>query len=335
MTIEIERLERPFVRAWNDLLERAPRRSPFHRAEALSVMADHSGQTLHPLVGYKGDEPVGLFPLFTMERGPLTAGFSPPPNLKVTYLGPILADVSALSSNKAERRRRRFVDAALSWLDDAHSPRYVHVRTAPEYCDPRPFEWGGFEATPRFTYRVDLSAGPEELFERFSRDVRTNVRDASERCETSVGDEESVRTITRQVRSRYAEQDVAFHVTDSFVVDLYEALPAGWFRPLVCEVDGAFAGGSLVLEDGESVYGWLGSVASTTDADVNDLLHWRVIQDAADRDMRTYDLVGANDARLSRFKSKFAPTLATYHELTRAGPGTALAERLYQRVLST
>lgn len=334
MTIDVERLEGPFSGEWNDILERAPHRSPFHRAEALSVIAEHSGQTLHPFVGYKGQEPVGLFPVFTFRRGPLTAAFSPPPNLKVSYLGPVLTDLSHLSSNSAERRRRRFVESALSRLEAEHAPRYTHVRTATAFDDPRPFEWSDFDTTPRFTYEVDLTGEPADLFDRFSRDVRTNVRDAEERAETHLGGHEAVREITRQVRSRYVEQDVGFHVTESFVVDLYEALPEGAFRPLVCEVDGSFAGGSLVLEEGPSVYGWLGSVAPSVDVDVNDLLHWRVIEDAAERDLETYDLVGANDARLSRFKSKFAPSLVRYFELTQAGPGTALAEQLYRRVQS-
>lgn len=332
MSVEVRRLERPFAEEWNDLLERAPRRSPFHRAEALLVIADHSRQALHPLVGYKGQEPVGLFPLFTLRRGPFTAGFSPPPDLKVSYLGPVLADFSSLSANKAERRRRRFVEAALSWLEDEHAPQYVHLRTSTGYSDPRPFDWAGFDATPRFTYEVDLSRRPETLFDEFTRDVRTNVRDGEERCEIRVGGHEAARWITRQVRSRYEDQGLGFHVTDSFVVDLYESLPEGMLRPTVCEVDGCFAGGSIVLEDGPRVYGWLGSVAPATDVDVNDVLHWRVIEDAADRGLERYDLVGANDARLSRFKAKFAPTLERYYELTQTGPGTALAERLYRRI---
>lgn len=334
MSIDIRRLDRPFAEEWNDLLGHTPRRSPFHRAEALSVIADHSGQTLHPLAGYKGQELVGLFPVFTFERGPLTVAFSPPPDLKVSYLGPVMTGLSHLSANKAERRRRRFVDAALSWLDEEYSPRYVHLRTSTAYDDPRPFAWSGFEGTPRFTYEVDVSREPEELFDQFTRDVRTNVRDAEKRSVTRVGGHEDARTITRQVRSKYADQGIGFHVTESFVVDLYDALPDGAVRPLVCEVDGSFAGGSLVLEDDDAAYGWMGSVAPSIDVDVNDLVHWRVIEDAAERDLDTYDLVGANDARLSRFKSKFTPSLARYYELTRSGPAMAVAERLYRRVQS-
>jgi len=332
VSIDVVRFEGAFETEWNDLLERMPGRSPFHRAEALSVLAEHAGQRLHPLVGYKGQEPVGLFPVFTTERGPIRAVFSPPPRLKVSYLGPVVADLSGMSPNSAERRRRRFVDAALQWLTEEFEPRYANVRTAPTFEDPRPFDWAGFDVTPRFTYEVDLTPGPDALLDAFSRDARSNIWNAEDTCSIHAGEADDLPQIVDQVRTRYEEQGLGFPVSNAYVCDLHEALPERAVRPYVCTVDGDFAGGSIVLDDGERVYGWLGSVVPDIDHDVNDLLHCHVIRTAAEEGRTAYDLVGANDARLSRFKSKFAPQLRRYHELSRAGPGTALAERVYRRV---
>lgn len=332
MSVEVEALERPLGDDWDRIIERCPGRSPFHRAAALSVLASHSGQRLHPLVGYKGQEPVGVFPVFSVGRPPLAAAFSPPPRLKVSYLGPVLTDASGMSANGVERRRCRFVDAALSWLNEETNPRYVHVRTATAFADPRPFAWAGFEVTPRFTYEVDLTPGPDALLEQFSRDARSNVRDAEAACSVREGDRGDVGRIVEQVRRRYDEQDVDFPITASFVEDLHAALPEGAVCPYVCEVEGSFAGGSIVLDDGERLYGWLGTVVPDVEYDVNDLLHWHVIERGAADGRTAYDLVGANDARLSRFKAKFAPRLAIYHELSAGGPATELAERVYRRI---
>ncbi|MFO7834525.1 MAG: GNAT family N-acetyltransferase, partial [Halohasta sp.] len=97
---------------WNDLVERSPQATPFHRAESLGVMADHADATLHPYVGYKGQEPVGIFPIFELSKGPVTAAFSPPPKQKISYLGPAL-----VSQNGKQRRREktnsRFITACL------------------------------------------------------------------------------------------------------------------------------------------------------------------------------------------------------------------------------
>jgi len=332
MGIEITELTRDEAATWNDALERTPERTPFHRFEALEVFADYADAELHPLMAYKGQEPVGLFPLFTLSKGPLTAAFSPPPEQKVTYLGPVVVSQPGMKPYSTEKRRRRLIDGSLSWLDEHHDPAYVHVRTSVGAPDPRPFDWAQFEETPRFSYVVELDTEPETLKDRFSRDARSNVRDAQEHCSVSEAGADAVGRIITQVQDRHEQQDIEFPLSTDFVRALYEALPEGYFRPYACTVDGEFVGGSLVLDDGERVYNWQGTAKQQTEHDVNDLLHWVVLREATSRGVGAYDLVGANDPRLSRYKSKFAPALRTYHSLERSSAGVGTAARLYRRL---
>ena len=62
MAIEITPLHDPIE--WNDLVDRSSQATPFHRAECLDVLAAHADATLHPYAGFKGQEPVGIFPIF-------------------------------------------------------------------------------------------------------------------------------------------------------------------------------------------------------------------------------------------------------------------------------
>lgn len=333
MSIEIEEFSGDRRPEWNSLAEQSPGSTPFHRFALLEVIADHAGATLYPLVGYKGQEPVGIFPIFVVKKGPVSTAFSPPPSLKITYLGPALLNVAKLKPSKAERRNRRFVEAALDHLEERAGPRYVHVRTNTRYDDTRPFTWNGFESSPHFTYVVDLADGPDALFDRFSRDARKNVRDARDAdCVVEERGVEAARTIVDQVRKRHEEQDQWYPLTTEFVADLYEHAPDGVVRPYVCEVEGEAVGGSLTLEAGDTAYGWQGVVKPDVDLDVNDVVHWHVINDVADRDVTRYDLVGANKPRLSRYKSKFAPTLETYQSLEKSSPGMSLAAKTYKRL---
>lgn len=331
MGLEITELGRNEGDSWNEALSRTPERTPFHRFEALELFADHTGTRLHPLLAYKGEEPIGLFPLFTTEIGPITAAFSPPPALKVSYLGPVAISQPGMKQHSKETRRKRLVDGALSWLDDRYAPAYVHIRTSAAVPDTRPFDWATFAETPRFTYVVELDADPETLKDRFSRDARSNVQAAEDACTVTEAGAAAVRRIVTQVAQRHEEQGIDFPVTPDFVEDLYEALPTGYLRPYTGTVDGEFAGGSLVLDDGERVYGWQGTVKGDTQYDINDLLHWEILCDAADRGVNAYDLVGANDPRLSRYKAKFAPTLERYHTLERSAAGVGTAARIYRR----
>ncbi|WP_254274297.1 GNAT family N-acetyltransferase [Haloarcula marina] len=331
MSIEVEALSSSDRDAWNEALGRTPERTPFHRFEALEVFAKYANASLYPLVGYKGEQIVGLFPLFVIRKGPITTAFSPPPSLKVSYMGPVIVSQPGMKTNSVERRRRRFVEESIEWLDETHDPHYVHVRTSITAPDTRPFDWELFEETPRFTYVVDLETDPDALFDRFSGDARSNIRDAQDACSITEGDVTAAQSIITQVRNRHAEQDISFTVTADFVADLYEALPEGYVRPYVCSVDGTFAGGSIVLEDDRRAYGWQGTVKTDVEYDVNDLLHWHVIREAAGRGLASYDLVGANNPRLSRYKSKFAPTLTQYHSLERSSKAIGTMARLYRR----
>lgn len=333
MSIDIEEFTADRRTEWDRLVDQSPDATPFHRFALLEVIADHADATLHPLVGYKGQEPVGVFPVFVVRKGPVSTAFSPPPSLKITYLGPALLNVDKLKPSKAERRNRRFVDGCLDYVDEQISPRYVHVRTGTRYEDTRPFTWNGFESTPHFTYVVDLTDGPDALFDRFSRDARKNVRDAREvDCVVEERGIEAARTIIDQVRERHEEQDEWYPLTTDFVGDLYEAAEDGVVRPYVCEVDGEVVGGSLTLEHGDTAYGWQGVVKPDSDIAVNDVVHWNVINDVVERGVTRYDLVGANEPRLSRYKSKFAPTLETYQGLERSSPEMSLAAKTYKRL---
>ena len=318
---------------WDRYVERSPHADPFHRRAALDVQAAHADAEVHPLVGRKGQEVVGVFPVFTLTKGGVTAAFSPPPNLWVQYLGPALLNFEKLKSRKAERRNRRFVEGCLDWLDRRFSPKYTHVRTVSGYDDVRPFDWRAFDVTPRHTYVVDLTPGRDEVLMNFSGDARNNVRNADERrYEVREGGVDTVERIVSQVRRRHEEQDATYLVTPDFVADLYRNLSDGVVRPYACTVDGEFAGGIVVVDDGTTVYRWQGGVKTDADLPVNDLLDWRVMRDAIDRGRERYDLVGANNRRICGYKAKFGPELEQYHSLEAGTRTMTLLSKVYRRI---
>jgi hypothetical protein len=317
---------------WDDIVTRSPQGTPFHRRAALEVMAEHSGTTPHSLVGYKGQEPVGLLPMFELSKGGLTALFSPPPRLKVSYQGPVLVNLEKLKRRKREDRTTRFVDGCLETLEEELTPNYTHVRCGSRYIDARAFAWNGFDVRSRYTYVVDLTPGPDALIDEFSSDARRNVRNGhDDRYEIFEGGAETIERIVEQVRARHEAQGEPYPVSTAFVTDLWRALPEGTVRPYGCTVDGEFAGGMITLESGDTVYRWQGGAKPESDLPVNDLVDWRIIRDAAERGLTRYDLVGANERSISRYKAKFAPHLEPYAEME---SGTLLV-RAARRLVTT
>lgn len=334
MSLEIEVYGPTDRDRWNGLVEQSPHGTPFHRYETLEVLAEHSAAELHPLVGYVGQEPIGLLPVFSMYKGPVAAAFSPPPELKVSYLGPALLNFSKLKRRKAERRHSRFVENCIDLIDSELNPRYTLVRTAPWYDDPRPFVWNDFDVEQAYTYVVDLSVGTDGLFEQFSGDARRNIRNGTDDVDVVIreGSGPTARKIISQVKDRHDEQDESYRLLPETVVELYEQLPDGIVRPYACTVDGEFAGGVVTLEDDETIYRWQGGAKPDTDVPINDRLDWQIMRDAMDRGVEYYDLVGANNRRLCGYKAKFAPDLQTYYSIQDGTRSMNFVSGLYKQL---
>lgn len=333
MSIDVSKATDDELETWNRYVDRSPHTNPFHRRGSLAVLADHADADLHPLIGFKGQEPVGIFPVFEVERMGISTVFSPPPGLLIPYLGPALLNIEKLKQRKRERRHERFIDGCFEWMEEELDPRYVHVRSDFRYTDLRPLEWNGMDASLGHTYTVDLTVGEDELLERFSSDARSNVKDGTgENCTIEESGENAIRRIITQVYRRYEAQDKSYGVTPGFVLDLEERLPEGCVRAYVCRVDGRFAGGMITLEDGDTIYRWQGGAKHDADVPVNDLIDWHIMREAMERGIDEYDLVGADARRLNRYKAKFNPELRTYHEAEHASPAMRLVREAYTRL---
>ncbi|MFC7210686.1 GNAT family N-acetyltransferase [Natronoarchaeum sp. GCM10025321] len=333
MSVEIELYDGDDRERWNRHVDQSPQSTPFHRYEALEVLADASGTELYPMVGYKGQEPVGLLPVFVLSKGPVAAAFSPPPDLKISYLGPALLNFEKLKQRKAERRHDRFVEGCIDRLEAECNPRFVQVRSGPWYDDPRPFGWNEFKVTPAYTYVVDLDSDRDELIQSFSSDARRNVRGSTDAdVEIKVGGRRSIKRIITQVTERHERQGESYNLTPETVTALYGRLGEETVRPYVCTVDGAFGGGVVTLEDSGTIYRWQGGAKPETDVPINDLLDWHIMTDAMDRGTGQYDLVGANNQRLCGYKAKFAPELKLYYSIQHSLPGMGLLSGLYKQI---
>ena len=335
MSIEITALDLDADREeWNRYVERGTRTNPFYRAEALAIQADDTDTTPHLLAGFKGQEAVGLFPVFEYRKGPITGAFSPAPYSWSVYLGPTLLNVDNLKQRKADRRTRRFIEGCLEWIDAELSPFYTKF-VAAEFDDVRPFTWNEYEVTPGYTYVVDLEGTEDELLKRFSSDARSNVRNAEEEAyvvEEGTGDD--VERIVEQVQARYASQDRPFHMSQAFARSLYDALPDGSIRPYVCRVDDEFLGGILVVESSTTRYRWQGGVKPDADVDlsINDVLDWHVMRDGLRAGLERYDLVGAGVPSINRYKAKFNPRLETHYTITSGAFGLDVLIDRYRKI---
>ncbi|WP_306058962.1 lipid II:glycine glycyltransferase FemX [Natronococcus wangiae] len=319
---------------WNRYVERSDGTNPFSRAEAVRLQAEDTGTTPYLLTGFKGQEAVGIFPIFEYSKGPITGAFSPAPRSWSCYLGPSLLNVDKLKQRKADRRIQQFLEGCIEWIDGAISPQYAKF-VAAEFDDVRPFVWSEYDVEPGYTYVVDLEGSEEALLKRFSGDARNNIRNADEDAYVvEEGDNDDVERIVEQVANRYENQGRSFQLNPDFARAVHRRLPDGAIRPYVCRVDGEFVGGILVVESQTTRYRWQGGVKPDTGIDlpINDLLDWHVMRDGLRDGLDYYDLVGAGVPSINRYKAKFNPRLETNYTITSGSFGLDLLIDRYRKL---
>ncbi|WP_332898101.1 lipid II:glycine glycyltransferase FemX [Haladaptatus sp. CMSO5] len=331
MTVTISLADVADQQRWNNYVAASPQGTFFHQLEVLDVLATHSQTDLTLLIGKKGNEVVGLLPMFVTSKFGINVAFSPPPRLKVPYLGSLLLNSDDLRQRTFEDRHEEFVEGCFDYLHDTVRPRYFNIRSTVGYPDVRPYLWQDFEILPRYTYQVDLTPGIEELFAQFSSDARYNIRKATNQgISVEIGGVEAIKRIIAQVSERHHAQGKSFPVNASLVTDLYNRLPAGSVLPYEAYLNGTYVGGNIVVSFGNTVCAWFGGVAPEVDVPVNECLDWRIITDATNDGMELYDFLGANVRRINRYKAKFNPELRPYFNIERASPEMAVVAGVYK-----
>lgn len=331
MSITIESIDD--AAEWDRMVEQSPEATIFHESAFLGAAEASGSHRLHRLAGYKGQEPVGLMPVFDVRKAGINAAFSPPPRMGILFQGPARLNAEKLSRRKRERRNQRFVEACLAWLDEHVGPRYTRVSTTTNYTDVRPFSWNEYSVIPHHTYELDLTADLSEIKGQFSKSLRRYIEPPGE-AEFTVETQGTagIEFIHEQVASRYEAQDREYTVPLEFLTGLYESLPDGSIHPYVASHEGERLAGILAVQDDETSYFMAGGGKPDTEFPANDQLHWEIIADAKEQGVRTYDLYGADVQRISEYKAKFNPTLKPYYELEKGTLVTTLASRVYRAI---
>lgn len=312
----------------------------FHTSTALEILDRHTAGDLQLFAGYKGDQPVGLFPLVVQQRALGKAGLSPPPSMGAPRLGPLLMPASP-KRRKRERLNRQFTQGVLEHAGLGGSRSLLRAVCTPDYTDPRPFTWEGLGVETVFTYRLETAGRTtDEILASFSKSLRRDIRDGRDLdIDVRIDDAEGTRLVHEQTAARYREQDRTYPLEWDYVDDLTQAL----MEDDRCRVytahesDGTFLSGITVLYSNDAAYFWQGGARATHEnVSLNSHLHWQILTDIVDDPPREsvtqYDLMGANTERLCRYKSKFGADLVPYYVVETDNTQMTLAKKAYQLV---
>ena len=309
----------------------------FHTPEALRVVERHSPGKFRLFSGYRGNEPLGVFPIHIRSKFGARLLTSPPLGFGIGRLGPVVTPLSP-KRHKQDATNKEFIRGVLDAVDIDDSLTLLRMACSPRYSDPRPFKWSGLNVTPAFTYHLNLTdTAADQLLNSFSRDLRNDIRkrDETEFSIRTAGIDAAKQTY-QSVTARYREQGIQSPLSWEFVRDLFEALKGERARVYVAEsAEGEFISGMIILYSNDTAYFWKGG-AKTKDTSVspNSLLHWQVIEDILNdpelESIERYDLYTANNERLIDYKSRFGGNLSQYYIVESNGSAMTVAKELYR-----
>lgn len=334
MSVDIEVIKDDSKEKWNKAVQRSPQTMPFHEYDVLSILGRHFDAIVHPLMGYVGQEPIGVFPVFEQSKGPLSMAISPPLNVEIST-GPALVNDKGMKQRKAEKRHQSFIEGCLDWIERHIGPNYTRISAPPQYTDARPFLQREFVVELFYTYLIDLTNDLDELKQQFSSGARKKIRNTpDEACEIREGGVEEIEEIISIMRQRFDDLNLIHYIdtiAKDLITDLYSANSIQ-IRPYTARVDGETVSGVIAIEDDDTVYRWLGGAKASGNIPATELMDWQIMRDAKQHDKTRYDLVGANLPQLCEYKAKFNPDVYPHYVLKKQTLPVKVAERTYYKM---
>lgn len=301
--------------AWNDFIEKSEQGTVFHKYEWLKILEKHSNYSLVPIVVFKGDVQICAIPLFKKTILSVKILLSPPNGCGIPYLGPVFIPDSQ-KQYKKEKTYFYAIDEAFDFIFNELGFDYIRVVCSP-YCDDlRPFLWKGCIVKLNYTYKIDLSQGKESIYRGFDKRIREGIRSAEKYNNIIVREDdiEDIYRILTLVKERYALQGRKYKVEENYIRDIINSSLKEHVRIITAEINGETIAGSITLCYKEKVQDWIGATTPKEKVTgLNELLHWRIIQQAVDANFRYFESIGANTRHLCDHKSKYNPELISYH----------------------
>jgi hypothetical protein len=230
-------------------------------------------------------------------------------------LGPWVANLEGKYARRLEREKR-----LLGRLIELLPPfDFLRVNLSPNLTNWLPFYWAGFDATVRYTYRIDDLTDLERVQAEFQEHVRRGIRKAAGvvavECDHALDD------LLRLNAQTFARQGRRPPYSDAFVRRLDAACAARGARRIFVAVDAAGKphAALYVVWDERTLYPIINARDPTSRAfGANTLLYWEAIR-LASQVSRAFDFEGSMLEPIEHFVRGFGARQTAYFSISKAG----------------
>ena len=333
MTIELKIADKKDAEEWDKLVDSSQHGTIFHTWKWLKIAEKHTNSKLYPIVGYKGAEPVGVYPVFHKKKFLIKMVFSPPSGTAIPYLGPVIANYASFKQSKRASTYKDFNRAVDEFVFSKLKPHYTSISLTPS-LDPRPFLWTDYKIDVIFDYHLDLTKGEEKIWQDFDINLRGHIKKAIKGgIKVENGTKEDIEDIYYSLVRRYREQNKIVTVPKEYLLDLYDAFYPNNLKVFMAKYEGKNVGGIVAIVYKDKVSFWIGAAKpEIKKLSPNDLAQWEAIKWACDKGLKIYEEIGAGTERLAEFKAKYNPELSIRFSAVKSSFVSSLLEKCYKKV---
>jgi len=333
--IEVKVANEEELKKWDEFVDSTQMGTIFHKINWLRAAESHTKSKFYPLIGYKGEELIAIFPIFYIRKHFLKMVFSPPPKCEIPYLGPIFINIEKMNQIKIESILNNFIESSLNFFINKLKPDYCNIASPPGMNDLRSFIWNNFRVYPRYDYVVIIEK-PNMLINDFPRTLRQNIRKMEkEDIHVYIGSIDDVKKIHQLITKRYEEQNMKFPASIDYLLEIYRNFSPQNMKTFVLKYKGNIIGGVIKLIYKKIIFDWIGNPkVDILRGAPNDFLHFNIIKWAYNEGLEKYNLIGANTKRLLKFKKKYNPILELSFVSEKTNIKGLIGRTLYRKILS-
>ncbi len=316
--------------AWDRFLDGTPYGTIFHRWRFLKIIEKHSPYTLLPYGIYRGNELICLFPLYFRAYRGLKLVFSPPPQMLVPYLGPVMG--ATYGELKQKRREAYLADAIRTITAEMRkiSPNYMKMLTQPCFDDVRPFRWQHYAVDISYDYVIDLARPLQEIWAGFDSTCKKQIKHVQGRgleMRRSADPDAFYRIMEDNFTAKGLRSP--YHGGDSgYLKEILDAYPDNVKMYFLYEGE-KVVGAHVVCKYHEKCTLWLGSATGN----YNEFMLWELMKLEKSGGMKTFEIQDADTPRVLPFKSKFNPGLEHKFQVNRKDALGSIAEWAFNNIL--
>jgi hypothetical protein len=314
---------------WDKFIDNSPNGLLYHKWDFLKLIEKYTLYKLMSYGIYKGNTLISVFPLFYKNIKGLKCLFSPPPQSGVPYLGFVMN--AAFFTDKQNKKEANLQLVA----EDIHSemkkfsPNYFSAVLTPGFSDIRPFKSLNYGINVNYTYTIDLRKSVEDIWSGFTVHCRQSIKQ-SQSMGLELVKSNDPSPLIEFLKERYQDQGMNFLVNPEYLGDLLRTYPDNISLYYVQE-NGQIISASMNHQYKNRFIMWFG-IPKPQDpkyTNINEEIVWELIQKKKTEGCTTFEICGANQPQLCRFRSKYNPQLEPWFELHKKDVFGKLGEKAY------